>query len=821
MSSNGSFYQNGLPLSTLETGLGNVSPGAPVTNKANGSMYISGTAYSTLMNADALLAAITAQQALSTADAAAALASQTAAALSQIAAAASVVTLGTTALLKGNNLSDLSSVPTSLTNLGLQNVTNTSDINKPVSTAQATADALVASNAAAATAALSSATTTALALKAPLASPSLTGVPVAPTAAALTNTTQLATTAFVDAARVVLVAVDALKAPLASPALTGVPVAPTAAALNNSTQLATTAYADAAVSTLSGTTTTALALKAPLASPALTGTPTAPTATALDNTTKLATTAYADGAVSTLSGAVTTALGLKAPLASPTFTGVPAAPTATVGTNTTQLATTAFVIANSTAISSSELAYWTDKAAQLDPAAYVYWKGATWSVTVPTGETWYAVNAWNTTLNSSSSWFQRNLATDECTILPAGSVIASNGNSSAFLYVCRPALASSDAKYADPKALYYTRLNALRNIALSTLSASITAGSAINTVVSANFPTTFNDAIASQISMMDISWCLFTDPILGGGLNSSEEISDTHQVRLTRKLLTPFARAAFPGIESQAANVSGNATDVSLAGEGVLNYFPLPDTWRATPSKPYRTAVLADTPKIYYPMAEQTGTTVTDLGSAALNATYTGTCVLGIAGATGDGDTAVKLNDSTALVSIPNSTNFDFAGGDFTMEGWVWFDSLPTSSAAYTPWVINGWISSSVSTKLSFLLGVFSNKLNFIVEFTDATSASVSSTISLTAGTYYHVICGRSSGNLFIRVVNKETRQTTAITKNLAQRSTEGVWLGNGTNSGVDRTYTMNGRIDEFALYNSALSDTRANAHHSAALGWQ
>jgi len=39
-----------------------------------------------------------------------------------------------------------------------------------------------------------------LALKAPLASPALTGTPTAPTAALGTNTTQVATTAFVDAA---------------------------------------------------------------------------------------------------------------------------------------------------------------------------------------------------------------------------------------------------------------------------------------------------------------------------------------------------------------------------------------------------------------------------------------------------------------------------------------------------------------------------------------------------------------------------------------------------------------------------------------------
>ena len=93
----------------------------------------------------------------------------------------------------------------------------------------------------------------------------------------------------------------ALKAPLASPALTGVPTAPTAAQGTNNMQIATTAYVRAAISALVGsspealdtlnelaaalgndpnfatTMTNALALKAPLSSPALTGTPTAPT----------------------------------------------------------------------------------------------------------------------------------------------------------------------------------------------------------------------------------------------------------------------------------------------------------------------------------------------------------------------------------------------------------------------------------------------------------------------------------------------------------------------------------------------------------------
>jgi hypothetical protein len=86
-------------------------------------------------------------------------------------------------------------------------------------------------------------------------------------------------------------------APLAAPALTGVPTAPTAAAATNTTQLATTAFATGAVSTEATARAAADALLAPLASPVLTGVPAAPTATAGTSTTQLATTAFVAGAV--------------------------------------------------------------------------------------------------------------------------------------------------------------------------------------------------------------------------------------------------------------------------------------------------------------------------------------------------------------------------------------------------------------------------------------------------------------------------------------------------------------------------------------------
>jgi len=83
-----------------------------------------------------------------------------------------------------------------------------------------------------------------IATKASLASPTFTGVPAAPTASQGTNTTQLATTAFVNAE---IAADTAGLAPLASPTFTGVPAAPTASQGTNTTQLATTAYVQAEV----------------------------------------------------------------------------------------------------------------------------------------------------------------------------------------------------------------------------------------------------------------------------------------------------------------------------------------------------------------------------------------------------------------------------------------------------------------------------------------------------------------------------------------------------------------------------------------------
>ncbi|EKP3209377.1 phage tail protein [Escherichia coli] len=121
---------------------------------------------------------------------------------------------------------------------------------------------------------------------APKASPTFTGTPKAPTPAAGNNTTQVATTAFVQAALTALIngapaTLDTLKE--------------IAAAINNDPKFSTT---------INNT----LALKAPLSSPALTGTPTAPTAAQSVNNTQIATTAFVKSAIAAMVGSAPAAL---------------------------------------------------------------------------------------------------------------------------------------------------------------------------------------------------------------------------------------------------------------------------------------------------------------------------------------------------------------------------------------------------------------------------------------------------------------------------------------------------------------------------------
>lgn len=110
-------------------------------------------------------------------------------------------------------------------------------------------------------------------------------------------------------------------APLASPTLTGTPSAPTPTGGDNSTKVATTAFIQSALGGYSTTSHNHTGTYAPLASPALTGTPTAPTAGGGTNTTQIATTAFVTSALGGYSTTSHNHSGVYLPIGGGTLSG--------------------------------------------------------------------------------------------------------------------------------------------------------------------------------------------------------------------------------------------------------------------------------------------------------------------------------------------------------------------------------------------------------------------------------------------------------------------------------------------------------------------
>ena len=231
-------------------------------------------------------------------------------------------------------------------------------------------------------ASFASTVTSNLATKAPLASPSLTGTPTAPTASASTNTNQIATTAFVTGAISSFSALGDFSVTSNSASGSGT------LSYNNTTGVFTYTPPSLAFSNISSKPTTVsgygitdaltTGADADIGSNDFITTGKAYFANMFSNVSNLpsATTYHGmfahvhatgaayfahggnwvrlanqsevfSGAFSALTGKPTTLTGYgitdAAPLASPALTGTPTAPTAASSTNTTQIATTAFV----------------------------------------------------------------------------------------------------------------------------------------------------------------------------------------------------------------------------------------------------------------------------------------------------------------------------------------------------------------------------------------------------------------------------------------------------------------------------------------------
>ena len=242
-------------------------------------------------------------------------------------------TTGTQTLTNKTLTSPAINTPTGITksDVGLANVDNTSDANKPVSTATASAIATAKNQAET----YADNAITAVIASAPAALNTLDEL-----AAALGDDANFASTVTNSIATKLATATAATTyAPLASPTLTGTVTLPESTSIGNVSNVEI-GYLNGVTSDIQGqidaklATATAASTYAPLASPTLTGTVTLPESTSIGNVSNLEI-GYVNGVTSGIQGqidaklATATAASTYAPLASPTLTGTVTLPEST------------------------------------------------------------------------------------------------------------------------------------------------------------------------------------------------------------------------------------------------------------------------------------------------------------------------------------------------------------------------------------------------------------------------------------------------------------------------------------------------------------
>lgn len=245
---------------------------------------------------------------------------------------------------------------------------------------------------------------------------------------------------------------------------------------------------------------------------------------------------------------------------------------------------------------------WAEKAALLDPRAYVYQGVSVFSQTVPAGERWWLLNGWVITpdgnpTNSAgqiSPWFHRVADVDQAVPLNAGTTIANysgDGLTIGFALYCRPKLVYDiDPRYqTDPKGLYERRMYDLRTFTQKRCFGVFDRGVPNGTQPVEDFTWSSPSVLYGfvlQTYRTNAAWTVLAGTDAAGvwaPINMSNEISDTHASRDCVRTYLPFIRKqpgawGFTGVKIASGNTMGDFGNVDAKGSGGVHWVELPNT---------------------------------------------------------------------------------------------------------------------------------------------------------------------------------------------------------------------------------------------------
>jgi hypothetical protein len=233
----------------------------------------------------------------------------------------------------------------------------------------------------------------------------------------------------------------------------------------------------------------------------------------------------------------------------------------------------------------------------------------------------------------------------------------------------------------------------------------------------------------------------------------------------------------------------------------------------------YTNVVLNDGPVAYWRLGESSGTTAFDETAFNNHGAYTtnqpsgypaGVVTLGAPGAVlYDPNTGIDVN-SGGRVEVPHSASLNLSTG-MTIEAWASLES-PTVAPPnyYQPLVMK----SPGSWGSGYGIYAYQGEIFVYIDTYNPLSFKTAST-PLGFGTQYHHFVGTFDGTLLKLYVDGTLKATTTPGVATISQNTDSLIIGAG--AGIPFYASWDGKIDEVAIYNYALSAEQVYDHfHSA-----
>jgi hypothetical protein len=231
---------------------------------------------------------------------------------------------------------------------------------------------------------------------------------------------------------------------------------------------------------------------------------------------------------------------------------------------------------------------------------------------------------------------------------------------------------------------------------------------------------------------------------------------------------------------------------------------------QVAPDDPYAQSIISDTPVAYYRL-DDAGTTMYDATNNRINGKYGSAITKRVSSLVANtADTAATFPggawSANSIATVPQNTLLQPAA--ITIEAWI--KEATANSGAYVDLVSYGPQSGQgYSMQIS--------PSNTITVFLKTTGTPSSITLSgatvLTAGTVYHV-AATYDGTYAKLYVNNYLDASVSTTGNIDYSGISTYGLALGATQSTTRT-VFNGTMDEVAIYDHALLDTRIYAHYT------